>query len=127
MEKKHIDWKKSVPDWISYLVLGTGLILALVLFFGHSEMIKQSITARVARHRAARERLLENPEAIESWMTFDYLDKIFSMPPEYLKSKLSISDSQYPRMTIHSYAKKEDIAENEFLASVRKAVRSFKK
>jgi len=40
---------------------------------------------------------------LRSWMTFDYINHLFRLPPGYLAGKLSISDSHYPRLTISSY------------------------
>ncbi len=41
---------------------------------------------------------------VRSWMTFDYLNKLFNLPPQYLQTQLSITDPQYPRLTISEYA-----------------------
>jgi hypothetical protein len=40
---------------------------------------------------------------VSSWMTFDYVNALFHVPPPYLKERLSISDPRYPRLTIGSY------------------------
>src|SRR5579872_7402624 len=36
----------------------------------------------------------------QAWMTFDYVNRVFTLPPDYLRSTLNISDSRYPRLTI---------------------------
>jgi hypothetical protein len=43
-------------------------------------------------------------ENIQSWMTFDYLNKVFMLPPEYLQKELAITDNFYPRITIRKAA-----------------------
>jgi hypothetical protein len=41
---------------------------------------------------------------IRPWMTFDYINRIFKLPPNYLKTNLSITDPSYPRATLSSDA-----------------------
>ncbi len=42
---------------------------------------------------------------ISSWMTFDYINKVFHLPPSYLKDVFKISDQKYPRITIEQLSK----------------------
>jgi hypothetical protein len=42
---------------------------------------------------------------IESWMTFDYINTAFHLPPDYLKTNLEIPEgSSFPRISIKKYA-----------------------
>lgn len=65
--------------------------------------------------------------SIESWMTFDYLNYLFNLPPSYLKSQLSITDTHYPRLSISQYARKQNFDPNAFLDSVKNALRPYLK
>ena len=47
---------------------------------------------------------------IRTWMTFDYLNKLFTLPPEYLKARLRYFEPAYPKLTIGEFAK--DINDN---------------
>ena len=49
---------------------------------------------------------------IREWMTFQYINRFFNLPPEYLKSSLDITDRKYPNITISKWAKnsKQDSA-----------------
>lgn len=62
---------------------------------------------------------------IESWMTFDYVNHIFSLPASYLQSALSINDPRYPHVTIEEYAKDAHVNLSTVLISVQAAVRSY--
>lgn len=44
-------------------------------------------------------------ENIQGWMTFDFINKSFKLPPEYLKTKLNITDKKYPNISINHWAK----------------------
>ncbi len=61
---------------------------------------------------------------LESWMTFDYLNQAFHLPPDYLKTALAIKDSKYPFITINRYAKAQKISDSAALSAIRQAVAS---
>ena len=62
---------------------------------------------------------------IQNWMTFDYINKVFSLPKDYFKNTLNISDSHYPSVSLESYAEKEKINVSTFLVEVKDAVRAY--
>jgi len=62
---------------------------------------------------------------IKSWMTFDYINKLFKLPPEYLKMQLAIADTRYPRISIRSFAKNNNMDINIFLLNVEQEVRNY--
>lgn len=64
------------------------------------------------------------PEEIQSWMTFDYINAIFGLPGDYLKTALAISDNRYPRMRIGRAAREARIDHEEYLELLRNAVAS---
>ena len=61
----------------------------------------------------------------QAWMTFEYINHLFSLPPAYLQSNLSITDSHYPRITIAKYAEsiKQPVADT--LTKVVDTIQSF--
>ncbi len=59
---------------------------------------------------------------IRSWMTFDYLDKIFNLPPDYLRTRLSIADPHYPQLSLGGYARSRSLDPTAFLNQVEIAV-----
>lgn len=68
---------------------------------------------------------LPDPSFIESWMTFGYINQVYSLPPTFLQERLSIVDSKYPTVQIARYAKKNEIPIDVFLNNVRQAVSQY--
>ena len=58
-------------------------------------------------------------------MTFDYVDHLFSLPPEYLQQTLGITDSRYPRIAIEEYAEDAHLDQAATLAAVKNAVAAY--
>lgn len=63
--------------------------------------------------------------AIASWMTFDYLNIVFKLPPDYLKNELNITDARYPRLTIKRLAVDRKANAALILTGVKAAVQTF--
>lgn len=122
-ERRFIDWT----------IAGLGIILAVLLFF----FVRQYQTLRHEAILSARESWLMNAiknhphltvndvSAIHTWMTFDYLDKLFNLPPEYLKARLSVSDTRYPKLTIGEFAEDTKQSASGTLMEVQNAVRLY--
>ena len=68
---------------------------------------------------------VSSAEIIRSWMTFDYVNKLFALPPNYLQAQLQITNSHYPKLTISSYAKSENLNVATFLGEVETAIRNY--
>jgi hypothetical protein len=66
-----------------------------------------------------------DPNAIATWMTFNYLNTVFKMPPDYLKSELDITDVRYPRLTIKRLAADRKVNAALILTGVKAAVQTF--
>ena len=64
---------------------------------------------------------------IQLWMTFDYLNKVFGLPQNYLKQSMNIQDGRYPNLQLNRYAELNNINAQEFIKSVRSAVQAYKK
>lgn len=62
---------------------------------------------------------------IRTWMTFDYINKTFNLPGDYLKTQLKISDTRYPRLSISGYMKSQNLGSSTFLNSVIGAVGNY--
>ncbi|MCL4405366.1 MAG: hypothetical protein M1361_02360 [Patescibacteria group bacterium] len=62
---------------------------------------------------------------ITSWMTFDYINRLFKLPEDYLKTSLSVSDSRYPQMSVYAYAKASHTSTATSVAEVSSAVRDY--
>jgi hypothetical protein len=58
-------------------------------------------------------------------MTFDFLDKSFGLPPDYLKKGLGITDKKYPNITIDSWAKNTQENPGAMLEKTKKLIQDF--
>ena len=63
--------------------------------------------------------------SLQAWMTFDYIDHWFMLPPDYLKTTLGITDVRYPRLTITRWAKNASTKPAAALAQVQNALKTY--
>jgi hypothetical protein len=71
--------------------------------------------------------LMAKPDvaSISDWMTFDYLNRIFKLPPTYLKDALAITDARYPRLSIRRYAATDMLNVSAAVEGVQAAIRNY--
>ena len=62
---------------------------------------------------------------IAPWMTFDYITKIFMLPPSYLADNLKIQNPKYPFITISQYAKYTNTNNSVLIESVKSSVEKY--
>lgn len=108
------------PAPLAPLLAGVGILALLVL--GAWWLDTQNEQLRSGLH--AHYRYSVQPATIQDWMTFGYLDSVFSLPPSYLEETLGIEDSRYPDLSLRSYAIRNGLDPALFLARVRAAVAS---
>jgi hypothetical protein len=131
-------FKKQFKE-ISTIRIGIMFVLALGLIFLSVSVVhdlaRYESTGIFHRHRSIKELLkrnkgleqidLKQADGIAPWMTFRFVNIIFSMPENYLKDKLSIADSRYPDMTIDKCANSTNRNKTSFLEEVKSTVRDF--
>ena len=66
-----------------------------------------------------------DPSAIQQWMTFEYVNAVFGADAGYLRTKLGIADTRYPRVSIRRYARLEGEDPAALLARVKTAMTEF--
>lgn len=80
-------------------------------------------------HREGRLRPAREADAGEArimpWMTFEYVNAVFRLPSDYLRSKLGIDDERYPRMDIRSYVERSRQDLKDFVARIRTAIAEY--
>jgi len=64
-------------------------------------------------------------DSIRGWMTFSYINKVFNLPGDYLKTNLGITDGKYPNITIGKVVQEQKESENTYLEKVKEAVRQY--
>jgi hypothetical protein len=62
---------------------------------------------------------------IQSWMTYDYVGHVYGLPINYLKTTLSITDPNYPHVTISNSAGALHENADALTAQVRSAVTHY--
>ena len=63
--------------------------------------------------------------SVATWMTFDYVNHLFALPPQYLQTNLAITDSRYPRFTIREYSEDQHLDQSTALTQVQNAIRAY--
>src|ERR1017187_1974136 len=66
-----------------------------------------------------------NASSTQSWMTFDYINRVFVLPSTYMQTTLGITDSRYPHLTIVGYAKNAGLSATTTLSKVQDAIRAY--
>lgn len=85
--------------------------------------LRQTLAQKIAKYHG---KLTDkNTDLISQWMTFDYVNRIFNLPADYLKNTLAISDTNYPRIPISRYEKDHKLDTTQFLAEVKKTVADY--
>jgi hypothetical protein len=122
--------ERRLIDWLIALFC---IALAILLFF----FVRQYQTLRRESLISAREMSLmtaikdhvhptvNDANVIRSWMTFDYINKLFTLPPNYLKNQLNISNPAYPKLTIGAFNKSIHANASSTLSNVENAVRQY--
>ena len=114
------------------------IVLVIVIFFSLSFSVRQYmrihrfnllttyrqvITQKIIQNHGTLTE--KNVDLISSWMTFEYINRIFALPADYLKNSLHISDVQYPRIPISKYAKNHKLDEAQFIAQIKTTVGGY--
>lgn len=100
---------EPIQRFIKITLVVLGLLLAVLLIFlvrdylalrraniiNHREL---SLSAFVQKHGPLN---ASDIDVVRPWMTFDYVNRLFGLPNDYLKDQLQISDPRYPRLTLN--------------------------
>ncbi len=62
---------------------------------------------------------------IQYWMTFDYLNKIFNLPTNYLQTTLGINDRRYPVITISHYSRENHLGLDILVLQIKAAIVNY--
>lgn len=117
------DWNANkIERYIKYtlVILGMVLLVLLAFFVVEYQVLRHE---QIARHRGSLP--VTDASAIRTWMTFDYIGRLFMLPPDYLKTELNIADPHYPRITLANYAASQHVPVATFLNEVEQAVSAY--
>lgn len=103
-----------------------GLIFLTTGFVGvaHGMAVKKKVRLSHAYVQARQQEKITVDE-VSGWMTFDYLNYTFKLPPEYLKETLHINSPKYPNVQVAGYAKQSRIEKSAFLESLKSAIQNY--
>lgn len=112
------------------IILTVVLVLLVGVFYSEFQTLRRSqlLQSRQAWLAALRSRTpltLTSPDQIQPWMTFDYVNKVFKTPPEYFQTSFSITDKEYPRLFLFTYARRHGIPASSVVSKVKAAVQNF--
>jgi hypothetical protein len=119
--------------YLKYVLIALGVILfVLMVFFAlsyrtlrHEQLVSARefwISSIIRNHGPLT---VADTSIIRPWMTFDYVNKIFNLPPDYIKTTLAVTDPRYPQLSLGSYAKHIATTSNAFAGDVANVVRSY--
>ena len=104
------------------------LIIAVLIFyvsFSHRPSYIYRPVRRFFSNHVHRSINANDVNTVQSWMTFDYINKVFKIPSDYLKNTLVISDSSYPNETIGHYARSKKEKSSVVLTQVQEALHNY--
>ncbi len=126
-----LDFKKKLSRTEIVILAASVMTLAVLFFYlaTHVRFAKEEGLFEnrpkimdVFRDKNGNATSVPNPERIEPWMNFRYVNVVFRLPEEYLRDSLSIDDAKYPNVPIGKYAKKRGIDRESFLRELRRLV-----
>lgn len=97
------------------------LTLAFILLFGMSFLLFQNYI-QIQKIRKLRTHeikpVLNDINKIQGWMTFDYINRSFNLPDDYLKKELLLRTVQYPKVTIAKVARAQGKDIKEYIVTI---------
>ncbi len=132
-ERENVEWRVARTALI--LALGFLLVATAYLFAAEFRALRTSGVLvpvhrpreilRAVRPQAGTAAAPPNVDLLQSWMTFDYVNKVFGAPPQYLKGRLGITDGRYPALSFARYARRNHLQVNDVLDQVKAALKEF--
>lgn len=116
--------KKKIWGWTSILVILFCLLLVVSVHQPRNRGGHLSWKYYVGNHRH-KAVAITDVIYISPWMTFDYINKVFDLPSNYLEQNLQIHDSKYPFVTIQRYSKNSNIDSSVLIESIRKDIKQY--
>ncbi|MBM3271735.1 hypothetical protein FJY94_00390 [Candidatus Kaiserbacteria bacterium] len=118
--------RPTTEEWLHMLLAAlTGILvlLTIMLWREYRSIPPLSAGKRTewvgARHGGS---LSVPTDVLRPWMTFEYVNRIFALPPEYLRKVLGIDDTRYPRMSVASYAKHTGLSPEAVIDRIADAI-----
>jgi hypothetical protein len=120
-----MDLKKNNQPYLVALVVTLAILAALAVFFVRDYQRVRHSHQPFARSFRGQTLTANDASSTQVWMTFDYVNHLFALPPQYLSANLSLTDSRYPRLTISTYAREAKISSATALFNVQNSIRAY--
>lgn len=125
--------KERLAAIVRAILIALGVVAAVLMVFlyvqyrtlRHQQFLNDEeswITSIIHNHGPLN---ASSTALIRPWMTFDYVNKIFNLPQDYLKTNLPVHDAHYPALTISGYAREAYVDPNAFANTVASSVRAY--
>ena len=129
---------KKISPTDSLLIVGTIILLMVFSVFlirniqsAHKagifkdHQIPPAISNLLLKNKEMNQTSIQDVEFIDTWMTFQYVNFVFSVKEDYLKDALQIDDTKYPNMPIGGYIKRNNLDKTEFINKIKDSVREY--
>ena len=130
MEAREPGTRSRMYHYIKITLIVLGAILALLCLFlvldyfslRRADIINTregSLSSFVQKHGP----LTANEVGVlKPWMTFSYINKLFALPPNFLKDSFGITDPHYPNLVVAQYIGGQHLDTAEFMTSLETAI-----
>lgn len=130
---ENISGKKLSIESILMILIVVALILMSVVLVRNINMAKKGgafkqhvpISDFLLKNKRTNSATIADVEYIDTWMTFQYINFIFSLPEDYLRGALYIEDKKYPNLPIERYVKSKNLDGPSFILEIKKFVRDY--
>jgi len=121
---------KTYAEWAILVIALFAAAFCLWLIFSQLEILSfQGNIGPIRRHHLFGQMppglSPADPSQIRGWMTFRYLDAVFKLPADYLKSGLGVTDTHYPNISINFLAKEQKQDSVQVLDNVINLVKNY--
>lgn len=133
METREIETRNRMHRYIKVILIVLGVVLALLCVF----LVMNYFSLQRANIINARELSLSTfvqkhgpltaneTGVLRSWMTFRYINKLFALPPDFLKNAFNITDAGYPNITVSHYIGSQRLITADFMTSLEAAIGNY--
>lgn len=124
MDKKN-PMSQARKNEIIWIVIAVTVFFLGVFLLTHiyRDLRRQGIFFRPISQNLHRKKIAV--AEIQTWMTFDFLNKSFGLAPSYLKDGLTITNKRYPNITIDRWAKDTHESPSALLDRINKLISDF--
>jgi hypothetical protein len=119
--------KKNIKK-IGIILLAILCLASLISVIDTTEDLYNSGELRTDHTLRVRQYHMTHPQTVDDiapWMTFDYINVVFGLDPQYLKNVLAITDPQYPNIKIGYYIKSHGLNSSSFLDEIKQSIISY--